>query len=109
MQAFDFTGETYEPVAKPEPKQSKGGFYGFGKNSKSKIVTLSKNERDEKNRKLEEYRNVIGRTEGRDATDLSLANEVAIDVALKRANQKSKASLVDVKDVADKMQQVDEE
>ena len=46
MQAFDFTGDPYEPVRKPEPTQSKGGFYGFSKNSKSAIVTMSKAEQE---------------------------------------------------------------
>jgi len=32
--AFTFTGETYEPVKKPEPKTAKGTFQSFGKNSK---------------------------------------------------------------------------
>ena len=98
MKAIDFTGDTFEPVRKPEPTQSKGGFYGFSKNSKSAIVTMSKNEREEKNKKLADYRNLIGKDEnyaGREATDLPMANERAIDLALKRANQQSK-QLIDV-------------
>ena len=84
--AFDFTGEDFQPVAKPEPKTSKGGFYAFGKNSKSSIAALSKDERDEKNKKLAEFRKLIGKEAGREAADLSLANERVVDVALKRAN-----------------------
>ena len=86
-------------MRKPEPTQSKGGFYGFSKNSKSSIVTMSKSEREEKNKKLQDYRKIIGKDEdyeGREATDLPMANERAIDLALKRANQQSK-QLIDVK------------
>ena len=86
MQAFNFTGDNFEPVRKPEPKTAKGGFYAFGKNSKSAISALSKEERTEKNKKLAEYRKLIGREEGREADDLTFANERAVDVALKRAN-----------------------
>ena len=100
MQAFDFTGDPYEPVRKPEPTQSKGGFYGFSKNSKSAIVTMSKAEQEQKNKKLQDYRKIIGKDENyegaRQAVDLPLANERAIDLALKRANQQSK-QLIDVR------------
>ena len=85
MQEFGFTGDDFQPVTKPETKTSKGGFHSFGKNSKSAIVPLSKNEREEKNKKLSEFHKIIGIIEGREATDLSLVNERAIDVALKRA------------------------
>ena len=95
MQAFNFTGDTFEPVRKPEPKTSKGGFYAFGKNSKSAISALSKEDRESKNKKLAEYRKIIGLEEGRDAADLTMANERAVDVALKRANHQSK-QLVEV-------------
>lgn len=100
MQAFDFTGDPYEPVRKPEPTQSKGGFYGFSKNSKSAIVTMSKAEQEQKSKKLQEYRKIIGKDENydgaRQAADLPMANERAIDLALKRANQQSK-QLIDVR------------
>ena len=87
MQAFGFTGEDFKPVLKPEPTKSKGGFYSFGKNSKSSISAMSKEERDEKNRKLAEFRKVIGKQdEGHEAIDLTLTKERALEVALKRAN-----------------------
>ena len=41
---------------------------------------------DSKNQKLNEFRKVIGRDQGRQAEDLNFANERAIEVALKRAN-----------------------
>ena len=63
MQNFDFTGESFEPVRKPGPTQSKGGFYGFGKNSKSSIITMSKDQQAEKDKKLQEYRKIIGKDE----------------------------------------------
>jgi hypothetical protein len=63
--AFTFTGETYEPVKKPEPKTAKGTFQSFGKNSKSAFVALSKSEIEEKNKKLSEFRKIIGREDGR--------------------------------------------
>ena len=84
MQAFSFTGETFEPVKKPEIKTAKGGFHGFSKNSKSAFVPLSKVELEDKNKKLKEFRKIIGREEGRQ--DLDLVSERAIDLALKRAN-----------------------
>ena len=60
---------------------------------------MTKVEQDEKNKKLQEYRKMIGKDEnydGRQATDLPMANERAIDLALKRANQQSK-QLIDVR------------
>lgn len=63
QKSFDFTGDTFEPVRKPEPTNAKGGFYGFGKNSKSSIITLSKAEQADKDRKLQEYRRIIGKDE----------------------------------------------
>lgn len=86
MQAFDFTGNDFKPVVKPEPSKSKGGFYSFGKNSKSSIAAMSKEDRDEKNRKLAEFRKVLGKEEGHEAIDLTLTKERALEVALKRAN-----------------------
>ena len=87
MQSFDFTGADYKPVAKPEPRATaKGGFHAFGKNSKSAIAAIPKHELEQKNKKLAEFRKLIGREEGREAVDLSLPNEMAIEVALKRAN-----------------------
>mmetsp|Transcript_32766 Transcript_32766/g.38583 ORF Transcript_32766/g.38583 Transcript_32766/m.38583 type:complete len:87 (+) Transcript_32766:1-261(+) len=86
MQAFGFTGEDYKPVQKPEPTKTKGGFHAFGKNSKSAIAAVSKHDLDSKNKKLAEFRKLIGREEGREATNLTLNNEKAIDVALKRAH-----------------------
>ena len=72
---------------KPEPTTSKGGFYSFSKNSKSAIAAISKQDRDEKNKKLMEFRKAIGKQEGADeATDLTVTKERAVEVALKRAN-----------------------
>ena len=49
-------------------------------------MPLSKSEIDEKNKKLNEFRKIIGREEGRQAEDLDFVSERAIDLALKRAN-----------------------
>ena len=72
MQAFDFTGKDYKPVAKPEPTRTKGGFYSFGKNSKSVISAMSKEEAFVKNRKLADFRKVLGKEDGQNAADMTL-------------------------------------
>lgn len=89
MQAIEFKGQEYTPVQKPEFKTAKGGFHGFGKNSKSAFVPLSHEERKQKEKKLTEFRKVIGKEEGRHAEDLDMVSERAIDLALKRANMQA--------------------
>ena len=57
-------GVPEEKDTKKRPESAKGGFYGFGKNSKSAIVTISKQQQAEKQAKLKEYRQLIGKQGG---------------------------------------------
>ena len=99
MQAtsIDFQGTDFVPIAKPAPSSSKGGFYSFGKNSKSAIVPPSKTELEQKKQKLDQFRGIIGAESVREANDLGMANERVIDLALKRAsNQQHSKQLVEL-------------
>ena len=59
-----------EKDVKKRPESAKGGFYGFGKNSKSAIATISKQEQAQKQAKLKEYRDLIGKQGGNDGSGL---------------------------------------
>jgi hypothetical protein len=47
--------EEYAPIKKPSPKNQKA-FVNFNKNSKSKIATLTSEQRELKQQRLDQYR-----------------------------------------------------
>ena len=66
-QVFRCVEENPDEGPKKKQEPTKGGFYGFGKNSKSAIGAISKDQQAEKALKLKEYRDLIGQQAGGDS------------------------------------------